>query len=155
MPRHSPRPTAGRRKRLSLEDKAQHAPAVPVAPCDLTAAQHAVWDRLAPAAHGMKTLTPETVPGFRLLVETVVQRDQAWAILDAEGLVVVTPAGSRAHPISTHARQLSQRVESLMAKFALVAPGRAVERPHVDAPDELTKWERLTRRPDSDHDFYS
>ncbi len=31
-----------------------------------------------------------------------------------------------------------------------MAPGRAVERPRKEEPDELTKWERLSRRPSDD-----
>jgi hypothetical protein len=161
MPRFSPRPTGGRRKRLPLEQRALGSEAVPV-PADLTPAERAAWQRYAPAAQAMLTLTEETMGGFRLLVETAVQRDQAWRLLEAEGLVVPTPAGPRAHPLTTHARQLGQRLESLMAKFALVAPGRAVERPRKEEPDELTKWEALSRRPmdddtddDAGYDLYS
>jgi len=76
---------------------------------------------------------------------------RAWRILDAEGLTVVTPTGSRGHPLTTHARQLGQRLESLMAKFAIVAPGRAVERPRQDEEDEVSTWAGVLPKV---HDFY-
>jgi len=49
--------------------------------------------------------------------------------------------------LTTHARQLGQRAESLMARYALTAPGRAVERPRARTGDVLSKWEALTRPP--------
>jgi phage terminase small subunit len=140
MPRFSPRPTGGRRKRLALEQRALGSQAVPL-PADLTPAERAAWERYAPAAHAMKTLVPETAEGFRLLCETVVLRDTARARLDAEGLTISTPSGEmKAHPLCVHMRQLTQRLEALLAKFALVAPGRAVERPRKEEPDEVSKW---------------
>jgi phage terminase small subunit len=150
MPRFSPRPTGGRRKRLPLEQRDLSKQAVPV-PADLTPAERAAWARYAPAAHAMQTLVPETVEGFRLLCETVVLRDTARARLDAEGLTITTPSGElKAHPLCVHVRQLTQRLEALLAKFALVAPGRAVERPRRAEPDEVSKW--LGVLPDVEHD---
>lgn len=132
MPRHSPRPTAGR-KRKTKPDASHQGPAVPVVvavPADLTEKERLVWGALAPDAQAMGTLVPETATGFRLLVETVAMRADTRARLDAEGLTVVDSYGNmKAHPLTTHVRQLTQRVEALMAKFALVAPGRQVERP--------------------------
>lgn len=138
MPRHSPRPTGGRRKTLlSLAPPPSVNPVDVDVPANLTTAERLAWEALAPAARAAGTLVPETVPGFRLLVETVVQRDQAWTVLAKEGLTIDTGLGLRVHPLSTHARQLGQRVESLMAKFALTAPGRRVERPKAAGP---SKW---------------
>ena len=158
MPRHSLRPTAGRRKALTQDDRDLSARAPIAAPATLTSAERVVWDTLAPAAERMRTLVHESIPGFVLLCQTLVQRDDAWARLAAEGLTVTTPSGEvKAHPLTTHARQLGQRAESLMARYALTAPGRPVERPRVPVDDAVSKWERLTRRPEaeSDYDSYS
>ncbi len=149
MPAHSPRPTAGRRPKAA--PRLPTPPEAVPAPATLTDAERVVWQRLAPAAEALQTLVPETVAGFTLLVQTIVRLEDAWRVLDAEGLTIVTETGSRAHPLTTHARQLGQRVESLMARFGLTAPGRAVERPQ--APHIETKWERLTRRPDAPRRF--
>jgi hypothetical protein len=47
--------------------------------------------------------------------------------LAADGLAVTTPSGAvKADPLTTHARQLRQRPESLRARYALNAPGRPV-----------------------------
>ena len=147
MPRHSPRPTAGRPpKTLRLATRSTGTAAAPAktpavkAPAGLTPEQRVIWRRLAPAALALGTLTNETTHGFRLLVEVIAQRDRAWAVLDAEGLV--TPDG-RAHPVSVHARQLNQRVESLMARYALTAPGRAVTKPRGSEPEN--PWAAMER----------
>jgi hypothetical protein len=141
MPRHSPRPTAGRKKRLQPHERDVTPPAPVKIPTGLSKAQRVAWRRLAPAAERVGTLTAETVEGFRLLVEVVVQRDEAWAIIARDGLVVFE--GKAAHPLATHARQLGQRVESLMSRFALVAPGRAVERPRGE--DDENPWAAIDR----------
>jgi P27 family predicted phage terminase small subunit len=150
MPTHSQRPTAGRRKALDLRERDAPRPAPIPAPSTLPPAARRIWESLAPAAERMRTLVPESIPGFVLLCETLVQRDEAWARLAADGLTVSTPTGEvRAHPLTTHARQLGQRAESLMARYALTAPGRPVERPRAPEDDAVSKWERLTRRPES------
>jgi len=127
MPRHSPRPTAGRRPKQRRADGGTASSGPVEMPAGLSQAESEIWKRLAPPAERLGTLTAETVEGFRLLVEVVVQRDRAWDVLDADGLVFE----GRAHPVAVHARQLNQRVESLMARFALTAPGRAVDTPRA------------------------
>jgi hypothetical protein len=152
MPAFSPRPTGGRRKALKPQERDFSTPVAVEAPADLTPAQRAAWDRLAPSALRMQTLTPETAHGFRLLVETVCQRDAAWAVLDVEGLTIADAKGAPvAHPLAVHARQLGQRVEALLSRFALVAGGRAVERPRQDEAATPSKWKGVLP---TTHDFY-
>lgn len=124
MPRHSPRPTAGRKPKQPPPGPRVDGPLVVLPPPrDLTRDERAVWRRLAPAAARLGTLVPDTAEGFRLLVEVMVARDTARKLVDDEGLV----QEGAPHPLLTHIRQLTQRTEALMAKFALTAPGRAVQ----------------------------
>lgn len=125
MPTNSPRPTAGRRKRLKPSDLAPLPETVVARPDGLTEGEAAYWDRLAPQAHTMRTLTDETSAGFRLLVETLADRDAARAALALDGLTI----DGKVHPIAVHARQLTQRAESLLSRFLLVATARAVDVP--------------------------
>ncbi|WP_110171705.1 P27 family phage terminase small subunit [Luteitalea pratensis] len=113
------------------------------APTSLSSAELAVWDRLAPSALRMGTLTPETVPGFILLVQTMMARDEAAAVLARDGLVV----NRTVHQVSTHVRQMTQRLESLLSRFSLLPTGRPVERPRPARVDDVDEWE-------SGHDFY-
>jgi len=138
----SPRPTSGRKRRHPVPWQASSVTARPVTPpADLTVAERARWDRFAPAALRLGTLTDETIEGFRLLCNVAVLRDEAAAVLAAEGLTVQAPNGDiKAHPVSVHVRQLTQRLEALMARFLLTAPGRA-----VDVPKTSSKWDILTR----------
>lgn len=139
MPMHSPRPTAGRRKRLKPDEQAP-APSVVVArPDGLTEAEAAHWDRLAPEAHTMRTLTKETAAGFVLLCQTLTDRDAARAALASDGLTV----DGKVHPLAVHARQLTQRAESLLSRYSLAATARAVEVPRQETPIA-----------DDEHDFY-
>lgn len=155
MPRHSPRPTGGRRRSLRSDERdCSRSPNV-LPPVDLTAPERAAWERYAPGALAMRTLTRETSEGFRLLVQTAVARDVAAGVLTAEGLMV---APGIVHPLTTHYRQLTQRLESLLAKFALVAPGRPVVKPKAEKADDLSKWAGILPQhgeDDDSNDFYT
>jgi len=48
----------------------------------------------------MGTLVPESIPGFVLLCETLVQRDDSWARLKAGGLTVTTSSREMQAPLS-------------------------------------------------------
>lgn len=99
-------------------------------PRDLSEAERVVWKRLAPAARRMRTLTAETSEGFRLLVSTVVMRDEARRRLDADGLTVTDARGDvKVHPVAVHARQLTARAEALLGRFLLAAQGKRALRP--------------------------
>lgn len=130
MPTLSPRPTGGRRPALAHAQRDLTPPAAVEAPVDLPDAQRATWDRLAPAAMRLRTLRPETVEGFRLLVRVLVDLDEAARILEADGLV----RARTAHRLATHYRSLLQRSESLLSRFGLVAAGRPVEVPRDEVP---------------------
>ena len=148
MPRFSPRPTGGRKRKVDRPTEVVILPP----PKYLSKEERDAWRRLAPAACAMGTLVPETIAGFVLLAETVAARARAARILDTEGLVIE----GAPHPLLTHFRQLGQRAESLMGKYALTAPGRAVQRPAAKPP---SRWDGiLSRHPREDdtspHDFY-
>lgn len=133
----SPRPTAGRRKRLKPDQRETGLRHVQ-RPDDLSAAEQALWDALAPQAERMQTLTPETAAGFRLLVETMAERDAVRAEIRADGW---TDGGGQAHGLSATYRGLLQRVESLLGKFLLVPLARPVEVPRQD-DDALDAWQQ-------------
>ncbi|MGV3516162.1 hypothetical protein [Luteitalea sp.] len=125
-----PKPSA---KRTTL------APVAPViAPADLTDAERAQWDRLAPTAVAMGTLVPETVPGFRLLVEVAAERVATAGIIAGHGRI----GSGGAHPLLTHLRQLTQRLESLLARYRIAAMGRPAEVPTKSEPDAGTAGKR-------------
>ncbi len=108
-------------------------------PTTLSAAERVLWTALAPRAHAMGTLRDATVPGFVLLCEAVTALEEARAIIKADGLVV----GGKAHPLLTHVRQLTQRVESLLGRYQLAATGRPVD--VAPAPAHENQWAALER----------
>ncbi len=135
MPKHSPRPTAGRKPRVDRPEPA--AVVVVPPPRHLTKAEREIWRRLAKPACRMGTLIEETIPGFELLCQTLAERARAAALLDSQGLLV----DGAINPVAVHFRQLTQRAEALMVKYAIAAPGRPVERPAVAKPP--SKWDGI------------
>jgi hypothetical protein len=104
-PRPAPPPSA----RPADEDLA-------IPPADLPADQMAIWRAYAPLAIERHTLTPATVPAFRLLCELDVQKAVVGRLVDKGAL-----GGLRTF------MQLSRQVEALLARFALAPFGKPIE----------------------------
>jgi len=106
------------------------APAVPdpiaivPPPADLTEAQRALWDQLAPFALEARTLTAATVLAFCDLLEAIVVKRAMQARIDKEGQVLNLVSGKKAHPLLGHHRGMMQRVEVGLARFKLAPIGK-------------------------------
>lgn len=126
---------AGKRgRKQAAKPEARAAPvALIAAPRDLSPAQRAMWNRLAPHAAAQRTLIEATVPGFRDLCEALVVKAAVLARLEADGLT--SADGERANPLLTHYRGLLQRVESGLARFRLAPFGKELT-PASDAPQD-------------------
>jgi hypothetical protein len=82
-------------------------------PRDLPADQHAFWREHAPLAIERKTLTPATVPAFRLLCELHAKKVVVGAMVDKGAL-----GGLKIF------MQLSKQIETLLARFSLAPFGK-------------------------------
>jgi len=96
---------------------AGHADADPddlaVPPSDLSTEQQDFWRSYAPLAIERRTLTPSTIPAFRLLCEVHSKKVMVGAMVDKGAL-----GGLRLF------MQLAKQVESLMARFCLAPFGK-------------------------------
>lgn len=107
-------------------------PAVTAVPAELTPEEQARWRIYAPLAARNRTLTAETRPGLLLACQVSARCDQVWALLVADGFVIDSDMGKKAHPLLTHYRGLVQRVEQLLARYALAGAGKPVELPAAE-----------------------
>lgn len=119
---HGTRPRAG----TGAPPAPPAPPQPPVEPPDsLTAPQREVWDVLAPLAVKALTLTPVTVWSFRDLCQTIVNRDELGAAIQAAGWEVAGFGGERKkHPLEPALRGWEQRVEAGLARFKLAPFGK-------------------------------
>jgi hypothetical protein len=96
-----------------------------VAPPDnLTLAQLAVWQDLAPLAIEEGTLTRATAQAFRDLCEAIVLKSTLLRQAENDGLVLHGPQGKKAHPLLSQYRGLMQRVEAGLSRFNLAPAGK-------------------------------
>lgn len=93
-------------------------------PDNLTLAQLAVWQDLAPLAVEEGTLTRATAQAFRDLCEAIVLKSTLLRQAENDGLVLHGPQGKKAHPLLSQYRGLMQRVEAGLSRFNLAPAGR-------------------------------
>ena len=102
-------------------------------PDDMTPDQAAYWVSYAPLAIERRTLTPSTVPAFRLLCELEAEKKAVKATLDKDGRtyikVTVDGAGTeheelKALPLKADYAKLAKQVETLMGRFLLAPFGK-------------------------------
>lgn len=107
-----------------------------IPPEDLPTDQRDFWHRYAPQAIEARTLTIRTVAAFRLLCELDAEKTATKQVIDRDGRTYVKAfcdsSGQehqelKAHPLTSAYRQLSQRVEALMARFGLAPLGKPVD----------------------------
>lgn len=99
-------------------------------PEDLTEEQKAFWRTNAPLAIERRTLTPETIPAFRLLCELDARRAFVGRKIDAGDV-----GGLRIFA------QLAKQVEGLMARFCLAPFGKPVD--GVKKKPAANPWSKL------------
>lgn len=106
-----------------------------VPPADLPADQAVFWHAHAPQAVEAQTLVARTVGAMRLLCELEAAKQKVSAKLDEDGLTYIKAwtdsSGQeheelKAHPLTSHYRQLAQRVEAMMARFGIAPLGKPV-----------------------------
>lgn len=146
---------AGRRTKVtSAKDVALaevSAPAVD-APVDLSSAELAIWNDLAPHATAAKTLVPQTIGAFRDLCEAIVLKREMIAQVKLDGMtylkVSVDGAGVehneiKAHPLISQHRGMMQRVEAGRARFKLSPIGK--EMIEIEKPKD--EWDEFDSAP--------
>jgi phage terminase small subunit len=107
-------------------------------PKDLPAEQRGFWQRYASLAIERRTLTPHTVPAFRLLCELEAEKEAVKRTIDKDGrtYIKVTVDGSgqeheelKAHPLKTDYSRLAKQITDLMLKFMLSPFGKPTAAP--------------------------
>lgn len=102
-------------------------------PASMPDDQRVFWIEYAPLAIGSRTLTPATVPNFKLLCELEAEKQATKATIDRDGRTyikcVVDGAGNehqelKAHPLKADYAKLAKDVDRLMARFMLAPFGK-------------------------------
>lgn len=123
------------------------------APADLTEAQTAVWNELAPHACAARTLVAGTVTAFRQLCGRIVLLHQMEAQLEQDGLMDTkvslqmdeTGGGlqtvqKKAHDLLTKCMTMMQRVDQGMLRFRLSPMGKEIIEPEP-TKDEWSEFD--------------
>lgn len=117
-----------------------------------------LWKTLAPHAHALGTLTPETAMAFADLVEAILIRRRMAKQIQDDGLMLavydvdeesgtrVATGESRAHPLIARHQQQLVRVNDLRARFRLVPDGKERVPPGANEPKPESALERLQRQ---------
>jgi terminase small subunit-like protein len=160
MPRGGARVGAGR-KPIAKRRRAIPTNVVPIEggranelsrtpPADLPEDQHAFWRMYAPLAMDAGTLTRQTEGAFRLLCELDAEKRATRETIAKDGrttMGITTDVTSseqhvqiKAHPLTSAYRQLAQRVETLMGRFALAPFGKPLEGQRKKGPMTTSPW---------------
>lgn len=124
---------AGHRRRAGDGSQASDDLPVPDPPRGMTQQQRNAWRELAPSAAAMRTLTVETQPAFRELVEMVVMKRRMYARIQRDGFMV--PMGPKqkgvrrdhkVHPLMSSYRSMMQMVQIGFHRFRLAPIGKEV-----------------------------
>lgn len=125
-------------------------------PKDLPEDQHAFWRTYAPLAIDAGTLTNQTEGAFRLLCELDAEKRATRETIAKDGRTTVgitTDVTSseqhvqiKAHPLTSAYRQLAQRVETLMGRFALAPFGKPLEGAGKRKPVTTSPWLAITQQ---------
>lgn len=159
MPRGGARIGAGRKPKYRHDLEAIDGGAAPTtearalaeAPEDIPSDQQQFWREYAPLAIERRTLTPATVPAFKLLCELRAEMVATKATIDKDGRtyikVTIDGAGTeheelRAHPLKADYAKLGKQVEGLLARFCLAAFGK----PMAGAPPTKAGQQNSERR---------
>ncbi len=150
-PRQDPKGPPGGRTKAAPEPKGTS----PDPPSSLSAPRAEFWRLYAPHAIAAGTLTPQTEGAWHLLCELVAEKDAIMKAIEDDGRTVVrhkfdddgneVAKEVRAHPLIPAYRALAQRVEQMMARFALAPMGKAAG----GAAPKATKaspWETIDSR---------
>lgn len=134
-----PRPGSSEsiRRRNTLYRRTKAAPAVPVAPpafLEGNDSAHAFWHDHATALIAAGRLRPEHATLFGVLAEIAGETRAVTAMIAAEGMLVKTRRGHRAHPACRILRDLRRDFVALARDFGLTASSAA--RFPQDEPDD-------------------
>jgi hypothetical protein len=123
-----------------------------VPPQDLPEAQRDFWKRYAARAIEARTLTPRTIPAFRLLCELENEKRETKETIERDGRTYlkcfVDSSGQehqelKAHPLTGSYRQLAQRVEALLARFSLAPFGKPTDGAAAGRKPAANPWARV------------
>lgn len=116
-------------------------------PNDLTEAQRAVWDRLAPHALAQRTLIPATAERFARLCKNIVLERQMAAQIELDGLTEtrvslqmdekgggLQTVEKKAHTLLSRLIGIGQRIDTGMTAFRLAPTGRVMAPPIQEKP---------------------
>lgn len=153
MPRGGARPGAGRPKKASKAGRSKPStrPALTIVPPAAAASELDVppppaplvmptgelmkeseqtcWQRWAPQAERLGTLTEGTLPGFVTLCQVGARLAEVAEEIDSHGLTEATEHGLKAHPLLPTYRGLVQRQEMLLQRYQLAAMAKAAQGP--------------------------
>lgn len=129
------------RDRLDRQQQTEQAPAeaeavdpVTLPPEELTIAELAVWNDLAPIAAKAKTLDETTRTALRDLCELIVLRKSVLRKIHDTDLVHDGEYGLKANPLLPQYRGLVQRIEAYMTRFKLAPMGKEISKPDEEKP---------------------
>lgn len=155
---------AGAPKGQRRRGKKPQRPAPPVigaageVPPELTDVERVLWERWAPRAKAIGTLSEDTTPGFVVLCQTAADAQVCRAEIYSRGIVsvrtVMQETGNddeameavtvelRAHPLWPQYRGLKTRLEMLMARYGIASMGKL---PSAEKPDEDNERDQLRK----------
>lgn len=106
---------------MSRRNPANKPTRSPPRPATLSTAARREWQRLAPEAKRLGTLTPATSRAFALLAEVLATERAAAAIVAAEGLIVRSAASTaKPHPAVRSLEIARSQAMPLLRQFGLV-----------------------------------
>lgn len=114
-----------RADRLPRPDNARRLDNVPRPPKHLSDLARAEWRKLAPVAHGLRTLTSADLRAFELLCETLASETQAPEAIAREGISAPTrDGGAKPHPGVKIMETARAQAHRLLDDFGLTPKGR-------------------------------
>lgn len=115
----------------------------PSPPAGLSTFARAEWNRLAPIAHRLGTLTDRTARSFEMLVEVLATERQARDLVADAGMTVKTGRdGIKPHP-AVRTMELARAQATLLLKAFRLEPGRQTVAVPIDKPKGKSLWSDL------------
>jgi phage terminase small subunit len=109
------------------------------APIALSVAAAAIWTELEPLAKGQGTLLPSTKLAFGDLCEAVALKRALLARVEADGYVVSSVQGIKAHPLLARYQTTLQQTKDMLTRFKLAPIGKEIAAPEEKTQSPLEK----------------
>ena len=117
-------------------------------PGDLSADEQRIWATVFEDIAGSGVVTRLDRPGFRLLVETIADYEDARRTIQEEGPVAQGRDGPKAHPRMPELTSARAEMHRLLAEFGMLPAQRSRVVAHVEAEENpIEAIRRMSRLP--------